>query len=75
MDRDLDFLVIGQTPFDRTSNRLEHQFTNIYGFERVNLVVITFEHSIFGFEGTDLNNPSSQDLLNCSSNRIKHNFV
>ena len=56
---------------------IEHQTDSniifrIFGFERVNLVVITFEHSIFGFEGTDINNPSSQDLLNYSANRIKH---
>ena len=49
-----------------TPNELKH----------VHLLVIELEHPIFGFEQTDIEpNRPSLDLLNYSSNRLKHHFL
>ena len=46
-------IVMGRTPFYRTSNELKHHFSNIE-LERVHLLVIELEHPIFGFERSNI---------------------
>ena len=56
---------MGRTPFFRILNELE----------RVHLLMIELEHLNFDFEKTDIEpKRPSLDLLNYSSNRLKHQF-
>ena len=45
---------MGQTPFYRTASEMEHHFMNINILERVHLLVIEFDHPIFGFERSNI---------------------
>ena len=71
-------LVMGRTPFYRTSIELEHHFSNIERTQTCSFVddrtrtpyfwLRTIEHRTSNLMGPSL------DLLNCLTNRLEHQF-
>ena len=68
------FLVMGGTPFYRTSNELEHHFRTSDELEQVHLLMIELEHLNFGLEQTNIGIKKPLLLSNYSSNRLEHHF-
>ena len=48
------YVVMGRTPFYRTSNKLEHHFQTLNKLKCVHLLGIELKHPIFGFERTNI---------------------